>query len=104
MASARLENRDVGVGVDADLGGDLQSLANDIASWKLGVLDERARRRHGVWTAGSDGENSIIGLDDVASARDDESVLAIGDGEQSFEPSQNAVAAPVFRQLDDGTR
>src|SRR5687768_18352974 len=99
MPSARLEHGDVRVGVNTDLGGDLETLAHDLARRELGVLEERASRGHRVRAARSDREDAIVGLDDVAGSGNYEPVLTIGDGEQSVEPAQNAVAAPILRQL-----
>ena len=43
---------------------------------------------------------SVLGLEDVAVAGDDERGLAIGDREHRLEPPQDAVGAPVLGQLD----
>src|SRR4051812_1607206 len=100
MPSARLENRDVGIGVHANLGGDLEAALYDFPRGKLGVLHQRARRGQSVRAPGADGENPVVGLDDVAGAGDDEAVLAVSHGEKGLEPAQDAVAAPVLGQLD----
>src|SRR6185503_6110498 len=103
MPSGRLQHRDVGVGIDADLGGDLQSALNDLARRQVGVLDESARRRQRVRAAGADGKDAVVGLDDVARARDDETVLTISNGEKRLETAQNAIAAPILGELDGGS-
>src|SRR6185295_4811464 len=55
-----------------------------------------------VRPAGADGEDSIIRLDDVTGAGNDEAVLTIGDGEQSLETAQHAIAPPILGELYSG--
>jgi hypothetical protein len=52
----RCFDRDVLVGVDADLGGDLHRLAGDVLGIELGVLGQRQRGRIGVIAARADGD------------------------------------------------
>src|SRR5450759_3888069 len=102
MTSGGLEDGDVRVRVDADLGGDLESFSHDVARGKIRVLEERARRCEGVGAARSDREDAVFGLDDVARSRDDESVLPIGYGKQGVETPQHAITPPILRQLHRG--
>src|SRR4051812_33518904 len=102
--SARLEHGDVGVGVDADLAGDGERLLHDLSSTELRVRGERASGRERIRAAGADGENAVVGLDELTGARDDEAVLRIGDGEQRLETPEHAVAAPILGELHGGTR
>src|SRR5438552_4171522 len=99
MPSARLEDSYVGVGVYADLGGDLKTTTYHPPRGEFGVLDEGARCGKRARSARSYSENSIIGLDDVAGSGDNEAVLAIGYSEQCFETTQNPIAPPIFCQL-----
>src|SRR5436190_799187 len=96
MPSARLEDGDVGVGVNADLCSDLETTAYDLPRLEIGVLDQCARRCESVRSTRSNRENSIVGLDDVAGSRDDKAVLTISDSEQSFETTQNPIAPPIL--------
>src|SRR4051812_29272086 len=100
MPSARLEYGDVGVGVDADVGGDLETALDDLARGQLGILDQRARGGKRVVSAGADGENPVVRLDDVARSGDDEAVLAVGDRQQRLESAQDAIAPPILGELD----
>ena len=70
----------------------------------FGVGHQRARGGERVRAAGADGEDAVVGLDDVAGAGDDEAVLLVDDDEQRLEPAEHAVAAPVLGQLDRGAR
>src|SRR2546423_10587780 len=99
MPSTRLQHRDIGVGVDADLGSDLERAAYDLTRGEVGVLDKRSRGGQGIGSTGADCNYSVVGLDDIAGSGNDETVLAIGHGEQRFETSEDAVTPPVFRQL-----
>src|SRR5438876_4682874 len=99
MPSARLEDGDVGVGVNADLCRDLETTAYDLPRWEIGVLDQCARRCESVRSTRSNRQNSIVGLDDVTSSRDDKAVLTISDSEQSFQTTQNPIAPPILCQL-----
>src|SRR3954471_4629835 len=99
MPSARLEDGDVGVRIDTDLGGDLEAALHDFLRRQIRVLPESACRGQGVAAAGAYGEDAVIWLDDVTRARDDEAVLAIGDREKCFEPAQHPIAAPILGEL-----
>ena len=66
------------------------------------VPHERARRGEREVAAGADGADAVLGLDHVAGAGDDERRLAVGHDEQRLEPAEQAVGAPVLRQLDRG--
>src|SRR5687768_13734229 len=101
---ARLEHGDVRVGIDTDVAGDAEAATDDVGWLEVGRRDERARGGEGIRAPGSDGENSVVGLDDVSGAGDDEAVLAVDDDEQRLEPAEHAVAAPVLRELDGGAR
>src|SRR5450759_2590739 len=99
MTSVGLEDGDIRVGIDADLGGDLECFSHDVARGKIRILEERAGRCERVGAARSDREDAIVGLDDVARSRDDETMLPIGYREQSVKAPQHAIAPPVLRQL-----
>src|SRR4051812_15698683 len=99
MPSARLQHRDVGIGIDANVGGDQQTALDDFLRREVCILDERARRGEGVAAAGANGQDAVIRLDYVTGAGDDEAVLPVGYGEQCLEPSQNAVASPILGEL-----
>src|SRR5689334_25269868 len=75
------ENRDVRVGIHANVAGDLKALLDDVLRLEGGVDEEGARRGESIGTAGADRENSVVGFDELAGARDQESVLPIGDDE-----------------------
>src|SRR5690606_9569401 len=72
------------VGVDADVGGDVQALLDDAARIQVGVVEQRARRGLRVAAAGADGHQAVLGLDDVAVAGDDQRTLAVGDQQQGL--------------------
>src|SRR5688572_30379340 len=99
-----LQYGDVRVREDADLAGDLHRASHDLLRREIGAPHEGARRRERVGAARADRENAIVGLDDVAGAGDDESVVAVHHGEQRLETAKDAIAAPVLRQLDGRPR
>ena len=71
---------------------------------EVGVVEQRARRGLRVRTAAADRDQPVLGLEHVAVAGDDERGFAVGDGEHRFEPAQDAVGAPVLRELDRRAR
>ena len=71
---------------------------------EFGVLGERARRRLRERSAGADGHQVVLGLDDVAVAGDHEQVLRVADQQQRLEAAQITIAAPVLGELDGGAR
>src|SRR5262245_52485898 len=66
----QLFDDEVAVGIDADVGGDVQRTFDDLARAEFGVVGERARRRLRERAAGADGDEVVLGLDDVAIAGD----------------------------------
>src|SRR5688572_29351907 len=68
------------------------------------MLFQRASGGESEGATGADGEDAVIGLDDITGAREDEAVLLIDDGEQGLEPPKHAVTSPVLGELDGGTR
>src|SRR5688572_14174676 len=95
-----LLDRDRGVGVDADRSCDRERLLDDRARVELRVLVERLRCGLRVRAAGADAEKIVLGLDDVAGARDQQRVFLVGDDKERLEPAQHAVRAPILRELD----
>jgi hypothetical protein len=63
------------------------------------VLHERPGRGQREVAAAADRAESVLGLDHVAGAGDDERRLAVGHHEQRLEPAEEAVRAPVLGQL-----
>src|SRR5262249_56127037 len=75
---SELFDRDVAVGVDADVGGDVHRLAHD----RLGVerpVDHRARGGERVIAAGADAHHAGLGLEHVAGAGEHPRHLPVGD-------------------------
>src|SRR4030095_5236566 len=66
------------------------------------ALAMRERPCLGVGSAGADGHQVALGLDDVARAGDDQRPVAVGDTEERLEAAQEPVAAPVLGELDGG--
>jgi hypothetical protein len=93
-------DRDRAVGVDADPGGDPHRLFSDGARLQRRVLGERLGRRHGVCTTRSNRDDAIVGFDEVAGARQQERAVPIQDDQHRLEATQEAVRAPVARELD----
>ncbi|MNC99434.1 hypothetical protein D3C83_177250 [compost metagenome] len=73
------------VGEDAQIGGGLHRFARDRTAVELGVLHEDPRGGEGVVAAGADGDDVVVGLDDVAGARQQQEEIAVGGEQQGFE-------------------
>ena len=58
----------------------------------------------GERTAGTDGHQVVVGLDDVAVAGDHEQVFGVAHEQQRFQAPQVAIAAPVLGELDGRAR
>src|SRR5688572_21435387 len=89
MAIAYLElfNRQVGVRVDADVGGNGHRLLRNLARRQLAVSRERARRGHRERPAGTYGHDAVIRLDEIAGSRQQEGRLTVGDNHHRLEPA-----------------
>ena len=61
---------------------------------------ERPRRRQRVRPARSDRDDAVVGLDEVAGARQQERRRLVEHDQHRLEPAQDAIGAPVLRQLD----
>src|ERR1700751_5000260 len=101
-ALAQLLDEDVAVGIDADVGGDVERALHDGARIEVRAFEQRARRRERVLPAGADGGHSVPGLDHIAIAGNDEELLRIPDQQQRLESPQIAIRAPVLGELDRG--
>src|SRR5450631_2439489 len=101
--SVQFFDRNLVVGVDTDLPGDAEGLFRNIASRKLCVLKESARRRQSILSATADGDNALIRFNDVAGTADQECLLQIGDYEQSFEIPQHLVSPPILGKFHRGS-
>src|SRR5579871_4272015 len=94
--SLQLLDGDAVVGVNADFAGDLHRFFGDFAGAEAGVLNERGGGGLGKCSAGADGSDRIVGIDDVSRAGDEKSLPLVGDDEQSLEVAQHLVGAPVL--------
>ena len=66
------------------------------------MADEGARRGGGVRAARADGEDPLVGRDDVARPREEERLLPVGDDEERLEGPERLLGPPVGRELDRG--
>src|SRR5258708_15575776 len=97
-----LFDRKVGVGVNANLAGDAHGLHGQILGIEFRMLHKRARGGERESSAGTDGHQTVVRLDDVAIAGKHESALGVGNNEQGFQMAKRAVLAPFLSQLDRG--
>ena len=88
------------VRVDADLAGNRHRLFGNRARVEIGVGGERLGGGERVGSARSDRDDAIVGLDQVAVARQQERRGLVEHDEHRLEPAQDAIGAPVLRQLD----
>ena len=104
MAIAVLQffDRQIGIRINADVGGDRHRLDGDLPRVELAVTRERPRRRHRERPPRSDRHDPVVGLDQIAGAGEQKRRLLVGDDEHRLEPAKQAVGAPVARELDGG--
>ena len=95
----RLEHGDVGVRVDANLAGDREGLLHDLGGREGRLTHEGAGGGLRVGTAGPDGENAVVGLDEFPVAAQHEAMIDVGHNQHGFEPTEHAIAAPLLRQF-----
>src|SRR5215469_10071422 len=100
LRRAQLLDDDVAIGVDADVGGNVECTLDDVARTELRALEERPRGGECVLSAGADGRDVMVRFDHVAVAGNDQQLVLIANQEQRLEAAQVAVRAPVLRQLD----
>jgi hypothetical protein len=91
---------DLRVGVNADFGGDPHRVLRDGARVEVRVRRERTRGRQRERSAGSNPDDTIVRLDEIARAREQEHRALVEDDEHRFEAAQQAIAAPVLGQFD----
>ena len=68
---------------------------------QLRVLHQCARRRQRVRAAGTDGQDAVVRLNQIAGAGDQVRALGVRDDEKGLQLAQVLVHPPVLRQLDD---
>src|SRR5579862_5805713 len=68
LAGVQLLDHHVAVGVDADVGGDVERALDDGARIERGALHQGARRGECELSARADGGDVVVGLDDIAVA------------------------------------
>src|SRR6267142_362152 len=84
---------------NADLAGNAHGFHGQIFGAEPRMLQKSARRSQSVRSAGADGHQAVIRLDDVPVARKNEGPFGVGHDEQCFEVPQRAVFAPFLGQL-----
>src|SRR5258706_13082378 len=92
-------NRQIAIGIDANVRRNVQRALDDVARRKV-ALHEGQRRRLRKAAARTNGDQVMLRLDDIAGARDDISAVGIRHAEQRFQTPQAAIAAPVLGQLN----
>src|SRR5687768_2244060 len=91
------------VGVDAQVSRYGQGFLDDLHRCEVGVLKERTRGGMCVRAAAANGSQSKLRLDHISSSGNDEGDARVGHYQHGFQPAQDAVGTPVFRQLHCGT-
>src|SRR5690348_13390788 len=100
--SLKLFDGKICIGVNANLTGDAHGFHGQVFGVQFGVLQHGACRGEGVTAAGAYRHDSIVRLDDVAIAGQDERGFAISHDEHGFQMTQGAVLAPFLGKLDGG--
>src|SRR6266446_5053675 len=88
------------VRIDADVGGDRERLVHDVSSGELGILQNGPCGGLRIGAARADRDDAELGLEHIALAGDDQRALLVGDREHRLQAPQDAVGAPVLRELD----
>src|SRR5277367_3828168 len=99
----QLFDRQIAIGIDADIRGDMQRALDDVAGGHLALHEGHGSRLRQA-AARTDGNQIMLGFDDIAIARYDVGTVHICDAQQGLEPAQTSIGTPVFRQLDGGAR
>src|SRR5271155_2983351 len=97
---SELLDGEIAIGVDADVGRDIERAFHDLPRRELGRLHQGQRGGLCVAAAGADGDEVVLGLDHIARARYHIQAGGIGNAQQSLEAAQAPIAPPVLRQLD----
>ena len=93
-------DNDVVVGVDADIGCNMQGFFSDFPGRQVRVLHEGPCRSQGIVAAGTDGQDAVVRFDDFAVAGNEQDALAVSDQEQGFQLVKDFVGPPVLGQFD----
>src|SRR3970040_2253422 len=72
MLKLQYFNRQVTIGIDADVGGDIQGALDNVARTELGAVQQGARGRLRERPARTDGDQPALGLDDAGLGGGDE--------------------------------
>ena len=99
----KLLHRHVAVGVDANVGGDIERLAHDRFGIKRPV-EQGACGGERVTAARADAGDAGFRLQYVAIAGENQRSFLVGDDHHRFEPAQITVGAPVLGQFDRRTQ
>src|SRR3546814_4066370 len=95
--------RELVVGVDAYLGGDLHRLLRQHRGI-LFIVGERARGRERIIAARADRRDAAQRFEHVAVTRDDERHLLVGDDHHRLQVAEIFVGAPILGKLDRGAQ
>src|SRR6185312_6096453 len=88
MLGGQFLDGEIAVGVDADVGGDVERALRDGARVELRGLQHRPRGGERELPAGADGGRIDIRLDDIAVAGDDEELARVADQQQRLQAPQ----------------
>ena len=66
----------------------------------VGVPRQRLRRRQRIRAARSNRDDPVVGLDQIAVAREQERHCGVHDDQHRLEPAQQPIGPPVLRELD----
>src|SRR5690348_4384653 len=77
LVSLKLLHRDLVIGIDAHLAGNLHSLFGDLAGRELGMVAEGLGCRLGIRPTAADGGNPAVGLDNVTLSAEQKGLILI---------------------------
>jgi len=79
------------IGVNADIAGYFQTLFNDVSSTEVGILEQSHSGRLGERATGADGDQIVFGLNHIAVANKDASLIITGNGDV-IQPEDDLIA------------
>src|SRR5437773_1263449 len=100
IAISQFFDREVGIRINTDVGRDRHGFGRDVTRIELAMLRERPRGRHRERPTRSDRHDPIVGLDQIASAGQQECRALVGDNQHGLEAPEQPIGPPVARELD----
>src|SRR5271169_3431107 len=90
--------------VDTNVGGSFERLPDNFFCRKIGMTLQHTGGSQGIIPARTDGNDTVVRLDDFSRSGNDQSLFFIEHGKQRLKLSQIFIGAPEFGKLDGSTK